>query len=1319
MSDAETRFHETWIGMAQPIQGLVVSVPILVEAQCAQRLPLDHHRRFLDLAPKLDETDERRHVTDLDTFLAEVLDLAPDLFDRGDDLSEDLAVYVQEGRQNVRPTLALRKIVVPPPDSESPDATPASHAGRPYVMLVWDLPDGLPLDKPETETGAWDYPPAAKFERLLRRCRVPIGLVTNRRVFRLVYAPHGESPGAVTFRLDDMASTGGRPLLDAFVMLLSGQRFFGVSEEHQLPRLLEASRKRQANVTNEIAAQVFVALETLLRGFEAAAERDVSNLLDEKVREDDDHVYGGLLTVLLRLVFVLYAEDKDLLPTGHKFYAENFSVFGLFDELQKDYGAFPDSMDRRFGAWARLVALFRAIWLGAAHGDFVLPPRRGQLFDPHAYPFLEGWSGGAAPITQAENRAAVHLPSIDDLTVYRMLEKLVLFEGQRLSYATLDVEQIGSVYEALMGYHVVRMFRDAVCLRPSRTWVQAEEVLEVPKARRAKWLQETAALQKSHAGKLAKALGEAATEEEALVVLEGFRMKGSQRARAGRLVIQPGTERRRTSSHYTPRSLSAPIVERTLEPLLKTMGSRPASERILRLKVCDPAMGSGAFLVEACRYLADRVEEAWAREGVVEEVAAQHGDVLNHARRLVAQRCLYGVDKNPYAVNLAKLSLWLVTMSRDLPFTFLDHALRHGDSLVGLDFEQIRGFHWKPDGQQTLCSKALQEALDDAIGLRQKILELAESEDPADQREKERLLEDAEDALKRVRLIGDLVVGAFFAGKNDKERKKELGRRLTLVNAWLESDRAESEELRGLQAEILERSPTLHWMVEFPEVFFSGRPDPLEDDEINRAAFLDAFIGNPPFLGGRRISTELGDEYSDWLSMRNEAGKNGDLSAHFFRQADRLLGIHGSLGLIATNTIAQGDTRTVGLKALLTRGHFIYDATRSLLWPGEAAVAVSVVHTAKGRARLGKERYLDGLRAAAINSRLRPKPERPDPATLAANFNLSFQGSIIVGSGFTLTPDERDALIAKAEVNAGIIFPYLGGEEVNSSPTQEHHRYVINFGEMDLEMAAQWPDLLEIVRTKVKPARDRVKREAHRKYWWHFGDKRPALYKAIGSLERCLVVAIISKHLMFSFQPSGRIYSHKLNVFPLDKFTHFAILQSRAHRPWAWLLSSTMKNDLNYSASNCFDTFPFPQQDPCMVVSELETIGEHLYETRATYMLDTQQGLTQTYNHLKDPTCHDPRIEELRRLHEDMDRAVLDAYGWSDIDVPPYVTPTTDAERRALEAFEDEVIDRLFVLNEKRAEEERVLGLVGGKKKGGKKPRKVSKGGVDGQLKLL
>lgn len=307
----------------------------------------------------------------------------------------------------------------------------------------------------------------------------------------------------------------------------------------------------------------------------------------------------------------------------------------------------------------------------------------------------------------------------------------------------------------------------------------------------------------------------------------------------------------------------------------------------------------------------------------------------------------------------------------------------------------------------------------------------------------------------------------------------------------------------------------------------------------------------------------------------------------------------------------------------------------------------------------------------------------------------------VYGEGFVLTSEERDSLRTEDLRNDTRIFPLIGGEEINTSPIQGFARYVLNFGQLTLEEAANWPHLLAIVRERVKPERDKAKEStadgAHRKkYWWQFSQPRPELSEALMRTPRCLVNSRVSKHLAFCFQPTDRVFSHKLCVFPLDTGTAFAVLQSRIHAMWAWLLSSTMKTDLNYSASDCFETFPFPQPDPRAIVPVLENIGQRLHEARAAYMTASQQGLTQTYNRLKDPDYNEPEIVRLRDLHVELDSAALDAYGWADLisspGVPPYTTPRTDAEKRAISVFEGPVIDRLFALNAERAAAERAIG---------------------------
>ncbi|XYI00927.1 DNA methyltransferase [Sorangium sp. So ce1128] len=1070
------------------------------------------------------------------------------------------------------------------------------------------------------------------------------------------------------------------------------------------------STARQADVAGALAGQVFDALGALLRGFEEAARRDGADALDDAFARGPEHLHGGLLTALLRLVFLLHAEDRGLLPVDDPHYAAHLGVLSLFRELAAERAARPAALRRRFGAWTRLVALFRAVFHGVRRPELTLPGRRGQLFDPERYPFLER----ARP--PAEDREAPRPPSVDDGTVHAVLEKLLVLDGRPLSYRTIEIEQLGGLYEALMGYRVERAAGPTVCLRPDRVWVSAAEALAQPGARRAAWLAERAGLSRREAGHLGQALAAARTEADLLEALGPLRARDTEVLGAGRLFLQPGAERRRTSSHYTPRSLSAPIVARTLEPLLRQLGDEPPSEALLGLTICDPAMGSGAFLMEACRYLADQVVAAWTREAArgdaeaAGRLAGAGEGAVSLARRLVAQRCLYGADKNPFAVSLARLSLWLVTLARDEPFTFVDRALRHGDSLVGLDLAQLRAFHWEPAAPVSPFREAVDAAIEAALRLPRQLAQGAGVSDDNALRHTAFLVQEAEAAIGRARLLGDLVVGAFFAHEKDRDRQRERDRRAELAAAWLRSGQPPPEELVAMQRALREGAPggspplpAFHWALEFPEVFeearaargarASDRRSGVEREP--RAARLDAFVGNPPFLGGKRISTDHGDVYAAWLERLHGATKNTDLAAHFFRRAAALLGRRGTVGLIATNTIAQGDTRRSGLKPLVEGGRaVIYHAVRSAPWPGDAAVHVAVVHLAVGMSPGdgAPPPLLDGRPVRHINSHLRAMPERPDPRPLRASRDLCFIGCFLRGGGFVLTEGEGCALRAGDPAAGEVLRPFLGGEEVNSSPSHSPHRYVIDFGERGLEEAGRWPALLGIVRSRVKPERDRLRSTGvdagHRARWWQFANPRPELRRRIAPLRRCLVAARVTKHLCFAFQPVDRTFSDQLCVFAIDDCARFAVLQSRAHEAWARLLSSTMGEGLRYAPSDCVETFPFPRPEHLDPGGLLDAAGERLYAARARLMTELGEGLTAMYNLLKDPACERSGVVELRRLHEEMDRAVLAAYGFDDMEVPPYTAPSSPGEGRAAGAFEDQVIDRLFALNEARAAEE-------------------------------
>nr|MCU0657954.1 N-6 DNA methylase [Polyangiaceae bacterium] len=1081
MKDRDVLFHEKWLGLAQPIEGLVFSVPVLADAQIAPDLSPGLSTTFAEHLLRDEHGPRIRH---LPAFLRSFLGYSREgmLVPRGA-LPDTLSFYAPEGGQEIRPSFALGRgpfvdddpfALFAPGPSPSPDAGTLAPPER-FFALIWDLTEhqgDLDLDAPEDATGPWRYAPTAKFERLLRHAGIPVGLLFNGRELRLLYAPAGETTGHLTFRVAHMDGPEGRPLLAAMELLLHARRAYSASPEHTLGGLLGESRRRQADVTEKLAKQVFEAVEILIAGFEAAAAREGSGARHDWLRHaleaEGDHFYQGILSVVLRLVFLLYSEDQSLLPVEHPLFAEHLSLAGLHQRLSYDAGAHPESMHHRFGAYGQLLALFRAVFFGVKHGDLSLPPRRGRLFDPNTYPFLEGglphWT---AAVADPEARAAVRPPNIDDGTIHRVLHRLVVFEGQRLSYRTLDVEQIGSIYESLMGYHVVRLISPAVRMGKFGVWVEVDTLRSMSPADRARFLKETCGLNPGPIQAIEKLFREASAPDALLDGLASIALGKKadlpqHRAPAGRLVLQPGEERRRTGSHYTPRSLTEKVVKRTLEPLLACLGPHRTADQILELKICDPAMGSGAFLVATCRELASEIVAAWAREQKLAAVVETHGNAHLHACRLVAQRCLYGVDKNPAAVELAKLSLWLVTLSRSLPFTFVDHALRHGDSLVGLDFKQIQSFHWAPSKQTEIFKDMLEEALEQAVSLRQQIASLAFHDDPDAQAEKRRLFDFSQQAIDRVRTIADACVGAFFAEQKDAAREKERNRRLDLIATWLTkpapaSDAAGAEiakpapasdaagaEIARLASDARSSLSPFHWWIEFPEVFFLERPDPLQGGARNGAAMMDGVVGNPPFGGKNNIVDGNASGYLDWLKVISPgAHGNADLSAHFFRRTAALLGHQGALGIIATNTIAQGDTRTTGISHLVDSGWKIFDATDSTPWPGSAGVVVSIVH-AVSRGLIGKIKdvKLNGRVVTNIDSRLRSGNERAAAVKISANKGSVFVGTYVLGiEGFSLSSSQMERLIALDARNKDRIFPYIGGEEINTRSAQDFDRH--------------------------------------------------------------------------------------------------------------------------------------------------------------------------------------------------------------------------------------------------------------------------------------
>ena len=1324
--DSDTQAHLDWMGFVQP-HGLVVSAPALVRAGAILNR---NDREGQDLLKNCVEErvfgsgrEPEPWLPDFESFARSVLGwkFSPKVFARATD-SEDafaaLVVPLTEHEETLQPDYAIRYWPIP------------TNGGPEWQLLVRVVGPNQAFDSEERGRGTLEATTHGRMERLLRETGVSAGLIFNGREIRLVSAPRGETSGWLDFRVRDMVLTAGRPIIAAMRLLLNHSRLLTLPQDKRLPVLLQESRNYQNVVSERLAEQVLHALYELLRGFQAAHDLSKGTLLRREMEESPNTVYRALLTVILRLVFLLYAEQRDLLPSDETF-VRFYSLAGLHDRLREDAAQYPDTMDQRYGAWAQLVVLFRMIHDGAKSGEMELPARQGALFDPDRFEFLGNVP--APEVVGANGRGSV--PLVPDGTVYRVLEKLLVLDGERISYRALDVEQIGSVYETMMGFRLESATGISISMKAAKkngapSTIDIEALLSESPAKRRKWIQDRT--DRKITDRVNRTVCEAETIDGIYAALEPVIDKNAtpDRVPGGSMILQPSEERRRSGSHYTPRSLTEPIVRKTIGPVMDDLrdksNGRLTPDQILEIKVCDPAMGSGAFLVEACRQLGDALVEAWQTSDAHREILAGEDEVVA-ARRIVAQRCLYGVDRNPVAVDLAKMSLWLVTLAKNHPLTFVDHALRHGDSLLGLTRDQIEGFHWRAGEERFAAGMEAMKAMEhlERVAEGRKRIRTAGPEVP--QVELKALWGSVENELGRVRLFGDCVLAAFFEGQNANSREAAL---TEYAESILDPD--SDGQTNPLDAQRYTERPlaSFHWEIEFPEVFERDRPG------------FDGLVGNPPFAGKNSITAANADGYTAWLrAVHSESHGNADLAAHFFRRAFSLLRKEGNLGLIATNTIAQGDTRSTGLRWICTHGGEIYDATRRLPWPGLAAVIVSVLHIHRGA--WVSQRALDGAVICAISAFLTEGSTHDDPDRLVTNEDQSFVGSYVLGMGFTFDDTdkkgvasslaERERLIALNPKNSEVIFPYIGGEELNSSPTHAHHRFVINFWDYPLRRdpnrrrswfkasekqqkkwlregivphnyprsaAADWPELLEIVRTKVLPARTGLKAKDRRERWWQYGRRTPALHRAIEGLDRVLAVSRVGQHACFGFLPTGLVFAESLIIFPFDTYAAFCVLQSRLHEVWARYFGSSLEDRLRYTPSDCFETYPLPPRwwtNAC-----LEEAGRAYCELRASLMARRYEGMTKTYNRFHDRYENDPDVVRLRELHEDMDRAVLAEYGWDDI--PTRCEFLSDhasddgfsAKRHWRWRYRwpddvcDQILGRLIDLNSQQAKEERV-----------------------------
>lgn len=1132
--------------------------------------------------------------------------------------------------------------------------------------------------------------PHAMLQEYLNYSEHLYGLVTNGRHLRLLRdASRITRLSYVEFNLEKMME---EDLYSDFVIL------YRVLHASRMPKKMDAGAESiiekyhqegleaGSTIRSKLGEAVKAAILNLAKGF---INHPNNTQLRKALAEGQlniDEYYRHQLRIIYRLLFLFVIEERNLVyadsktPQTKRFAQIYFNYYSLLRLRKLARKLPPPEAHRHYDLWQSLVStfsLFEKKEIGEKLGIMAL---QGDLFGNHAI---------------SCNHYDLHQCYLNNAVLLNIIKSLGYFENENraliaVNYGGLDVEEFGSVYEGLLE-----------------------------------------------------------------LKLEFNQIVGSDNYSVNWKKQEGGRE---FQSHYTPEELVQPLIKHSLEYLIedilllysqKKVNKENTIKALLKLKVCDVACGSGHILLSAARRIALAVARVYTEEDQPNPLS------IRKAMKEVVRNCIYGVDKNPLAVELCKIALWLEAYNPGEPLNFLDHHIKCGDAIVGLAhrIELEKGI--ADEAFKTLAIddkniaktwrdknvKERKERVAESFQLKaefEKSTENSVQEAMAEYKTFNQLPETTPDEIGRkakayknfidgkgftfLKAMADTQVAQFFIPKAEANKDylmTDADFRLILsgYKGWQDRKVAKATAVAFEQR-------FFHWFIEFPEVFDEGG--------------FDCILGNPPYLGGKKLSGAFGTSYLNWLLVNNHpAGGQSDLIIYFLKRISKITSSKGFLALITTNTISQGDTREFGLEQILKGDSKINFAYPSIKWPGKANLEVTLIaiYNSSWEGRI----IFKDRGTTIINSFLEPGGNSLTPFSLKLNSGLSYKGSYIGGLGYTLTEIQKNELIENNKSNSNVIFPYITGGDINDDFLQRNSRWVINFFNWPIEKAMAYTDCFEIIKNKVKPERDKANRLSNKERWWIYAEDRPGLYKAISGLDKVIGVSQVTKHLVFSFLEKNIVYDTSLIIFPLTKFISIVYLQNTLHEVWARKYGSTLESRLRYTPTDCFETFPFPQSISQQHEEELAAVGETYYEFRRQLMIDTQFGLTKTYNlfhsdaiiaqkindkdkqvpslqkHL-DKTANTISFEEavqgilkLRELHVQMDETVLDAYGWIDIPLQhdfyevDYL-PENDRVRYTIHPdARKEVLKRLLELNHKIHEEEVAAGLW--EKKGLKKQK--------------
>lgn len=1155
--------------------------------------------------------------------------------------------------------------------------------------------------------------PHAMVQEYLNYSEHLYGMVTNGRQLRLLRdASRITRLSYVEFNLEKMME---EDLYSDFVILyrvLHASRMpkkIDGGAESIIERYHQEGLEAGSTIRSKLGDAVKEAIKTLANGF---INHPNNTELREAVASDKfsaDEYYRHQLRIIYRLLFLFVIEERNLVyadnktPEAKRFNQIYFNYYSLLRLRKLAKKLLPPEASRHYDVWQGLIStfsLFEKKEIGEKLGIMAL---QGDLFGYHAI------SGNGYDLHQCYLNNAVLLNIIKSLSYFENNNGVLI----AVNYGGLDVEEFGSVYEGLL-----------------------ELKLEVKK------------------------------------------IEGSDQYSCS---FDTSNERGKSGSHYTPEELVQPLIKHSLEYLIedrikayqqKKATKEATIQSLLSLKIADVACGSGHILLSAARRLSLEIARVQTGEEQPNPVA------IRKAMKDVVRNCIYGVDKNPLAVELCKIALWLEAYNPGEPLNFLDHHIKCGDAIVGLAHRSElengiadEAFKTLPGDDKGIAKtwrdknvKERKERAAKALQLKaefEKSTENSVQEAMAEYKTFSQLPETTPEEIERkakayqkfidgkgftfLKAMADTQVAQFFIPKTEANKDylmTDADYRLILsgYKGWQDRKVAKATAIAHEQR-------FFHWFIEFPEVFSQGG--------------FDCVLGNPPYLGAKKIRGAYGDSFLNYLHIYYNAGAQTDLICYFVNRNYSIIKESKFVSLITTNTITEGDTKANSIDRIVAQNGEIIFAVKSIPWIGTANLSVSLISFFKGN--WNKKKFIANKEVVNINSFFEDSIEYQSPYSLLVNQNKLFKGNDFAGEGFIITKEEYDSLLVINPKNKEVLFPLINGRNINDDYQLTNDRYIINYFDWNFEKAKQYSEVFSIIEERVKPEREKFKpinswNKFVRENYWLFGAYRVALNEALVGKRNCFVTSVVTKHLNFSLADTRFVFSNAVYVYTNSSFSEYAILQCSLHNEWIRKYCSSLESRLRYTTTDGFETFPFPSSNK---KENLKSLGEAYHEHRRQLMLSMQLGLTKTYNlfHSNAITAQvvnekDKQvaalqkhlekaantisfneaiqgIRKLRELHVQMDEAVLTAYGWNndessitnyDENTNPVIRnsklkidlrhdfyevdylPENDRVRFTIHPdARKEVLKRLLELNHKIHEEEVKAGLWEKKKTSSKK----------------